>query len=225
MAKWGLKWANNSFWGVLSGPYFETFCEVSDTRVLVQMDDTPGNRDFRDFLCQLAEGYGHYVDVADDIIAGFDISTAVGTQLDMIGATIDLPRSGFDDATYRVLLQMQSNLLLGTVEGDWTGSVNNVLTLTRTFIGPTVNPIVYFLKEPYSFTMTIPKLLTVNEIIILFRFIKRGLYAAVLGYIEFIPIGDNLWGSHYGGVGSPGVWDSHYGGVATPALWGTVILP
>lgn len=227
MAKWGHPWGLCNPWGVLSGPCVDLLCELSEQRILVQMDDQTGNRKFRDLMCIFVDPFGEYADVANDVGLGFNLETAVGQQLDFIGAVIDLQRSGFDDDFYRTILRIQAEILRGQTDGDWTGSVNAILTMVRTFIGPAViTPIEYVLVPPYSFQLIIPAVLTPTEIKVLFRLICRAIYAAVLGFLEFVFPGDNLWDSDPGGVvAQGGIWCSAHGPtVGTCAVWSYVIV-
>ena len=134
--------------------------------------------------------------VSEDVQEAFNLDTAIGEQLDFIGAVIDLPRSGFDDTRYRTFLQIQTDILLGQTDGDWTGTINNILTMSRKFIGTgVIPPIVYTSALPYAFLLTVPGGLSVLETQILFRFICKAIYAGVLGQTIFVPAGDNVFDS------------------------------
>jgi hypothetical protein len=226
-------WGGGAFWGACSpwglGDCESEICDFVQTRILAQMDPSVGNRDFRDFMCIVAEPFGKYVDVAKDVAGAFDLNTAVGVQLDMIGSVIDLPRSGItDDEFYRALLKMQATILMGQTDGNWTGSVNQILTMVRTFIdfvSPTAMPIVYTLVPPYAFTLGIPIVMTGAEFSILFRLICKAIYAGVLGYIEIVPTGDNLWDSSHGVAANSAIWCSAHGPTATPCgQWGGLVV-
>lgn len=226
MATWGELWSNSDFWG-LPGSDFETLlCELADQRVLVQMDDETTNRKFRDLMCIFAEPFGQVADVAIDVQNAFDITTAVGQQLDFIGRVIGLQRSGFDDTFYRTILQIQSTILQGQTEGNWTGSVNQILSMVRTFIGSGVpQPVEYTLIAPYSFELLIPGALTATQIKVLFRLICRAVYAGVLGFVTFVAVGPNLWQSHHGAVTNGAIWCSAHGATSTPCgEWAFVIV-
>jgi len=223
MATWGSPWAITSTWGIASAGA-NAACELAEERVLVQMDDTVGNRKFRDFMCILAEPFGIYTEVMADLKAAFDIETAIGVQLDIIGSIIDLPRSGLADDRYRIFLRIQTEILLGQVTGDWTGSVNNILTMVRTLIGTgVVTPINYILHPPYTFELIIPGVFPVSEIRLLFRLICRAIYAAVLGFVAFVPLGENLWQYTDLSVTDGGVWCYTDGSVPDCAVWSYVI--
>lgn len=213
-------WGSGAFWGACSpwglGDCESDICEFVQTRILSQMDATVGNRNFRDFMCIVTEPFGKFIDVANDVAGGFNLNTAIGVQLDAIGAVIDLPRSGFtDDEFYRKLIKIQATILMGQTNGDWTGSVNQILSMVRTFITDAVaSPIVYTLVPPYSFTLSIPATLTGPEFSVLFRLLCKAIYAGVLGFVEIVPVGDNLWGSAHGASVDQGFWCSAHGPTA-----------
>ncbi len=217
-APWGL----GSLWGVDSGTGPVEFCKLADDRVLVQMDDTGGNRKFRDLICVFAEGFGHFSDVAFDVQDGFDLSTAVGVQLDAIGAVIGLPRQGFSDDRYRVFLQIQTDLVLSAAreDGNWTGTSNNILRICRTFIGPAAGTINLINIPPYNFRLSIPGI-TLAELDILKNFLCVALYAGVLGRVIFVVAPDSLWDSDtVGPIPDGGIWASSSVAVSPSAVWG-----
>ena len=225
MATWGISapWANTSTWGIVSAGALAA-CDLAEQRVLVQMDDTIGNRRFRDLMCILAGPFGIYTDVMADLKTAFEIDTAIGVQLDIIGSIIDLPRSGLTDDRYRVFLSVQTDVLLGQVTGDWTGSVNNILAMVRTLIGTGIaTPIDYILHTPYTFELVIPGFLPVTELRLLFRLICRAIYAGVLGFIAFVPLGANRWQYTDFSVADGGVWCYTDGSVADCAEFSYVI--
>lgn len=228
MAKWSVEstWSVENLWGIPTSGFEAALCKLADERVLVQMDDAETNRKFRDLMCIFAEPFGKFADVATDVQNAFDITTAEGEQLDFIGRVIGLQRSGFGDTFYRTILQIQSTILQGQTEGDWTGSVNQILSMVRTFIGTGVaQPVEYTLVAPYGFELLIPSTLTPTQIKVLFRLICRAVYAGVLGFVTFVAPGPNLWQSHHGAVANGAIWCSFHGATATPCgEWGFVIV-
>lgn len=226
MSLWGLDpgWSISGFWGV--GSAQDEICEQGDARVLIQMDDADGNRDFRELVCVFLQGLGHYVDVAQDVSAGFDVDTAIGQQLDFIGSVVGLPRQGFSDTRYRVFLNIQIDLLLSAVrdEANWTGTNNNILKIVRTFIGATPGQDVVLTNlPPYSFELTIPGI-TLSEMSILVNFLCVALYAGVLGQVVFILGADSLWDSDsVGPIVNGGIWCSASVAVVPCATWGLTV--
>jgi hypothetical protein len=223
--RWGIKakWGVNTHWGIDKDPNEVEFCEKADERVLVQMDDTVGNRKFRDFICELVGPLGHYASVAEDVEGAFDIDTAVGIQLDMIGAVIGLPRQGFSDLRYRVFLNIQVDLILSAMrnEANWTGTHNNILRICRTFIGDT-EPLPVLLSNipPYSFVLSVPNVAG-SELDLLIRFVCIALYAGVLGQVMTTLADDSLWASTHGAVVDEAIFCSVHGAVADCGTWGT----
>lgn len=143
----------------------------------MQHPDAEGERVFRDWLCEYAYHAGMYIDVARQVRDAFRIETAEGVQLDMIGAVVGLPRSGYSDTRYRALLQIQAIILSGDV-----GTVDAVLRVVRLFIGASVlSPIVLLQAPPYSFSLTVPGGLSLIDTLVLASFVRRSIYAAVLG--------------------------------------------
>jgi hypothetical protein len=190
------------------------------------MDDTPGNRQFRDLICDLVGPLGAYISVLRDIQKTFDLDTAVGEQLDFVGNVIGLKRQGFPDARYRTFLKIQRDLILGAHrnEANWTGTSNNILTICRTFIG-VGGDITLVNYGTYSLSLSIPSISDPNEFNILFDFLCKALYAGVLGQV-IRPIGDDsLWASDHPAVVIPGggIWCSAHPAVVIPdcATWGT----
>lgn len=224
-------WGTGSPWGLLApwgAPAGQDFaCELVEERVLVQHPDQVGERQFRDWLCAFAQQAGEYLDVADDTRDGFNLLTAIGEQLDLIGGVVGLPRSGFDDDRYRTLLQIQIQLLIGARNSNpnWVGTINNLLQICRTFIGTGVpDPVVLLNTPPYSYTLSVPGV-TIAELDLLITFICKATWAGVLGYVIILPTGGgaNLWGSTHGAVVNSGIWCSTHGAVAGCALWSHVV--
>ena len=224
MALWGSAWGFSFPWGGVD-PGAAFACDLADDRVLVQHPDQPASRIFRDWICAYAEQAGEYLDVAGEVKDAFDIDTAVGAQLDLIGGMLDLPRSGFDDPRYRTLLNIKSKLLIGRLPGqpNWTGTVNNILSICREFIGvAVVLPVILQNSPPYSYVLSIPGI-TISELDILIRFLCKATWAAVLGQVIVIMGPDSLWDSTHGAVASSGIWCSAHGAVAGCAVWSHVV--
>ena len=221
MSAWGFAWGSLSPWGG-ADPGPAEMCALSDSRILVQMDDTPGTRNFRDFMCLLMGPFGHVLDVFADMEKAFDVETAVGDQLDKIGSWLDLPRQGFPDHRYRTFLKIQRNLIRGaaTDQVNWTGTHNNVLTICRTFIGPVPSPITLTNIGPYGFTLNVPGVAPA-EVPILAGFVCKSLYAGVFGFMVFAS-DDKVFGSVHGPVAGEGIFGSVHGPVAGAALFGHV---
>ncbi len=172
----GTPYGVDALWGIETDDNAALFCENAQERVLIQMDDTVGSRQFRDLVCIYVERLGEYVTVANEISAAFGVTTAQGEQLDMIGSLIGLPRQGFeDDAVYREFLKIQIDLILAASrsEANWTGTHNNILSICRTFMGAigVGGTIVLNNFAPYSFSLSIPSITDPAEFNILIGFL------------------------------------------------------
>lgn len=206
-------------------PNITTFCELADARVLVQMGDAPGNRNFRDLMCTLSIQPAIYFDVCTGVKAGLELETAIGAQLDLIGAIVGLAREGFTDDRYRVFLTIQTELLLSASRdgAEWIGTIPNILRIARAFITDAVGgTITYTPILPYGFKLDLPVVLPVNEILLLFRFLQTAVYAAVLGLFEF-PLDGDTWGSASVVVATAGTWGSASVVVAGASTWDLVV--
>lgn len=227
MSGWGAPWGLGAPWGApKSGADYA--CTLMNERVLVQHPDASGERKFRDWLCCFAEQAGEYMDVVAEVKAAFKLETAVGIQLDVIGSLVDLPRSGEGDTRYRLLLEIQIELLLSSRPGlpNWTGTVNNILTICRRFIGAAVvQPVVYHPTPPYGYMLQVPSYGTLADLQTLIRFLCKATWAGVLGQIIVIIGGENsLWDSIHGAVANSGIWCSTHGAVAGCATWDHVLV-
>jgi len=220
--KWGGSWGLASPWGN-PHPGYDKYCALADDRVLVQMDDTTGNRKFRDLICVLVEQKGLFEDVALEVEGAFGLEGAQGEQLDIIGRVVDLPRFGFTDNRYRTFLEIQIYLILSARQNgaNWTGTHNNILNICRKFIGPgVVDPIVLLNFSPYSFLLSVPGV-TLEELDLLITFICRALYAAVMGQVLVIVAPDSLWDSDsVGPIPEGGIWGSASIVVDPSSIWG-----
>jgi hypothetical protein len=188
------------------------------------MDDAESNRKFRDLICIFVEGLGQYADVAQDVALGFDVETALGQQLDFIGAVVGLPRQGFPDSRYRVFLKIQIDLILTAIREDanWTGTHNNILKICRDFVGGAAPTITLTNLPPYSFALDVPGLV-LSELLILVNFICVALYAGVLGQVTFVLAADSLWNSDSVVVPNGGDWCSDSVPVAPCAVWSLTV--
>lgn len=171
-----------------------------NSRILAQIADSPNGGTFRTMMITLTQSFFDFTEVMDEIYDAFEIETAVGDQLDKIGGFVGLPRSGFNDADYRRNINIQISIIRSKIQridgllGNWNGTVNNILSIARTYIGEAVvQPIILTQIPPYSFEIQIPGNLELVEVTQLFQFIKRALYAGVLGYVIFLLGENNLW--------------------------------
>ena len=226
MARWGAPWGLAAPWGIEPRPGPAELCTFSDGRVLVQMGDAPDNRNLRDLICDLVFDNGTFQDVSGDVRDAFDVDHAQGVQLDAIGSTVGLQRQGFDDNDYRRFLDIQIDLLLSAArdEAEWTGTHQNILKITRTFIGTGVpDPIVLISLPPYGFLLSVPGI-TVADMEMLANFIRTAIYAGVLGQAIAVLASDSLWGSASIAITDGGIWGSASVVVAPSSIWGHAVV-
>jgi len=199
-------------------PHLQTFAELANDRTLVQMGD-----DFRTLVQELVQDRARTYDALGGIKAAFDVEHAVGTQLDMIGSVVGLPREGFTDARYSVFLAIQIELLLAAAREDdeWTGTCENILRILRRFVGAGAPTITLRNAPPYSYAVTIEDL-DLDEAWLLVRFLRTASYAGVTGLIVIPVEDDSLWDSDSVAVSGAGIWDSDSVAVTDPMYWGTV---
>lgn len=217
--RWGLPWSVESTWGIDEDPNVVNICDLADDRVLIQMDDTAGNRKFRDLICDLVGPLGAYITVLRDIQQAFNLDFAVGEQLDFVGSVLGLKRQNFGDDDYRRFLKIQRDLILGAFRKDanWTGTINNILTICRTFT-PTAPSIVLVNFGGYSFELSIPSL-SAAEFQVLNDFICKALYAGVLGQVIEVFDAFSLWNSDDVAVTGGGIWCSDDVTIPNCATW------
>lgn len=197
-----------------------------DDRVLVQMLD---GGDFRALVFVLAETVLRRVETVRSILPAYDPATAQGAQQDALGALIDLPRRGYPDGRYRTFLAMQSALLLAPRRTDarWTGTIDNLLLIVRTFIGGTPGDgriRIFSTAPPYSYILDIEGV-DIAELGLLARFLCLASYAGVLGNVYFKLAENSIWNSDTAGSTIPdtGFYGSDHAGsaIADVATWGT----
>lgn len=173
------------------------YTDFVNGRILGQMVE---NGNFRQLAITLNESFFDFCGIMDEIYDAFEIETAVGDQLDKIGGFVGLPRSGFNDADYRRNINIQISIIRSKIQridgllGNWNGTVTNILSIARSYIGEAIpQKIILTQIPPYSFEIQIPGDLELAEVTQLFQFVKRALYAGVLGYTIFLLGENNLW--------------------------------
>lgn len=202
--------------------------EDIDDRVLVQMDDEIG--DFRRLVFVLAEYWLRKTNVVRKIAHAFNLDDATGARLDMIGSVVVLPRRGFADERYRAFLKIQTQLILAAAadDGNWSGTVENLVSICRTYKGGAAGDgtIRLYNTPPYAYILDIVGV-PLTEIDLLTYFLCRASYAGVVGSIYFSLDAAGRWDSEHAGAAIPdvGVWGSATPGapIADVLIWGTAV--
>ena len=116
-AAWGFEWGE-VLWGA------EPF-EASDRLLMfVRSPRLSG------FVGVFGERTSDLIDTSILVCAAFDLDTATGVHLDRIGAILQLPRYGYGDDRYRVLLQIQAQFVLSS-----TTTTPVILRIVELFTG------------------------------------------------------------------------------------------
>lgn len=96
----------------------------------------------------LGERTSDLIDAAVATCAAFDLETATGVHLDRLGAILQLPRYGYDDDRYRVLLQIQAQLVLSS-----TTTTPVILRIVELFSGH--DPLSYADAYPMGYRVSV----------------------------------------------------------------------
>jgi hypothetical protein len=95
--------------------------------------------DVESFLSLFNEQFEAIEAAAYTFINGFSIDLAYGNMLDVWGLRLGLPRSGYTDATYRQLLQVQAYI------NNSRGNAEKVILAVKTLFGATE---VHYIPDP-----------------------------------------------------------------------------
>ncbi len=132
-SNWGFFWGD-SFWGE------EQLSAKSRLLAFVRNDNLSG------LVNCFADRTEDLLDVASDCAASVDLDTATGVHLDRIGELLQLPRYGYADERYRVLLQIQAQLILSS-----TTTTAVILQIVYLFTGHA--PTMYSEGYPMGFSV------------------------------------------------------------------------
>lgn len=207
-----------------------TFAELAECRVLAQMDRDREDPDplaqaLINYLIVLSHEPAVFHDTCLMIDALFNVKYATGDLLEKIGSIVGLANEGWDDDTFRRYLLIHIDLLLSARrnDGQWTGTAPNIIKIVRDFITAAVGGSVdYTRTSAYNFSLSVPVVLTVPQAKLMLRFVRRAIYAGVLGYIQF-PLSTDVWGSDSGPVANSGIWGSASVVVGSASIWDYVI--
>lgn len=198
MAFWGSPWGGEFPWGDgPPGPFELQDCETAECRALMQFRGL-STRNMLDLLCIIGGQFGKLRDDLTDIRNAFDLDTAVGDQLEIIGNNLGLPRNGLDDTDYRRFINIQILLILQS-----TGSGPNIIAIIRTYLGATANPVIFTNAPPYQFSISAIDM-TEADWEILIPFLRKALIGGVLGIALAGLVGSSVLGSATAGPAIPG---------------------
>jgi hypothetical protein len=134
-SEWGFEWGAVT-WG-------SEALEASDR--LLMFTRSPRLSGFVDVF---GERTNDLIDASILTRAAFDLDTAEGVQLDRLGAILQLPRYGYTDARYRVLLQIQAQLVLSS-----TTTTPVILRIVELFTGHA--PLAYADAYPMGYRVNV----------------------------------------------------------------------
>lgn len=137
---WGQAWG--FLWG--GATLADERAAEAQERLLKQWREGPN---IRSIAAILGRRWGELREVGLRLLQSFDLDTAEGEQLDMVGALVDLQRNGDGDPRYRQALRAWAKVLQSHA------TVDEILDIVRTFVGATpsieltaVWPMGYFLE-------------------------------------------------------------------------------
>lgn len=214
-----MKWSTfntwGGFWGLDAGTGDEAAVIVGHDGILSQFVE---NGLFYDLIGTFAEAHGDLWDVLVDAIAAFDIDTAIGEQLDIIGRILKQPRNAYGDTFYRKILKIRGKLVLQS-----TGTGENILEICRLFIEAEPDPVVLTNSPPYTFKLSVPGT-TESDLVTLIPLLREALIGGVSGVVIVILTGGAVWDSANVAVTGGGIWGSANVVVAGQTNWSKVVF-
>lgn len=132
-ADWGFEWGD-AYWGaaqIAASDRILMFCRGPRFIALVQL------------FSQRTE---NLLDAVADVCSAFDVETATGVHLDRLGEILQLPRNGAEDDRYRILLQIQIELVLSS-----TTTTPTIMRIVELFTGHP--PSAYAEHYPMAYTI------------------------------------------------------------------------
>lgn len=117
---------SGSEWGFEWGEYWGDSSFSASSRLLNFVRNTT----FSALVDTFADRTEDLIDVSVEVATAFDLDAAVGVQLDRLGEILQLPRYGYADDRYRVLLQIQAQLVLSS-----TTTTAVILRIVELFTG------------------------------------------------------------------------------------------
>jgi len=197
--------------------------DLAASRPLYQHPKGTGTRLSDGLAAEVGNVAGDEVATITAMIASVDLDSAVGVQLDRIGALLRFARVDLDDATYRLALRVAVQYVLssGRLDGNWAGTCESVIAIART-LAPSAGTITLTNVYPYAFSLDVPGA-SASEIATIMRLICRSLWAGVYGLASFGGDG-TVWGSESVAVPASAPWGSESVAVTDPLIWGDVAI-
>lgn len=195
MAYWGsgAPWGSGDPWGA---PGDLTAAMLTRLLMFVRHDPT---------FVSLVNTFGTRTELVRDaartVIAAFDLDTAVGVQLDTIGAIVQRPRYGLADDRYRALIKAHIDLILSSTAG--------AETLLAVVLAITGSPAPEY-SEHYPAQFTIGALVAPEDVTLLRELLRQakgwGIYGGLSVYPEDATATEGVLLGDL--VGDEGVWSA-----------------
>lgn len=189
MPQWGDEWGE--LWGDAIAT-IETHEEDANNRYTSKFKDAT-------ILKGLTSVFSRRHQAMENVLRGmapdmlYRLDTSYGTQLDTLGERLFLPRLGFDDASYRVYLAAQAQILLPERR-----TMPGLLRLVRALLNDNVRNIDYEEAYPKGFKLSAE--FTIEEVAIFLRFVKHARPATYNGAFIVTPTGAFGYGDVTGTV-------------------------
>lgn len=203
-ANWGFEWGD-AFWGE----------EQLDVRSrLLKFVRSPN---LTALVQTFADRTEDLLDATSDVAAAFDLDTAVGLQLDVIGEILQLPRYGYADSRYRTLLKIQAQLVLSS-----TTTTPVILEIVELFTGHP--PTSYAEHYPMAYEVG-AQLDDPTDAALLLEILGKAT-AAAYGYSVIVTDADAMfWDFEGDALADAGIWDFEGNAVTGAGTWGHMYTP
>jgi len=113
----------------MAEPILKNSVEVGLSRVIEQFEDKPNIVGTLDAFLQETQ---KVEDLAFEVNSAFDLDTAIGEQLDVIGRLIGETRQGKSDELYRAAIRNR------IVANSADGTIDNIISIVKNSLGPSV---------------------------------------------------------------------------------------
>jgi hypothetical protein len=106
----------------------------AESRLLAQFDDA---KKLHALVRALVSPLQQFEQAAFEVLGAFDVDAARGTQLDVVGGFVGVPREARSDVAYRAYIKAK---ILGNASD---GAAETILRIARTLLGPDVLSLTY----------------------------------------------------------------------------------